>query len=309
MARLGRPPKPTALKILNGSAEHHPERRNRDEPIPQGPPSCRPISPRPSRRPGSTSWPPCRRGSSRRPIATSSVCTARRWSWSARSARWCDGTGLLCARGHAQRDELAKNPLLAVLRDHVNLVRGLAADLGSPRARAAASTPCPSPATIAWRPSSSRDNAAGEPGRPAARTRADAGSGRQPDPVRAYARAVVSGRSVAGPLVRLACRRHLDDLRSGKERGLRWNLPEAQRVIELIGQMRLPTGEPFLLQPAQAFIVGSLFGWLLADGGPRFRTAYVEMGKGNGKTPWRPPSAWWASWPTGSPRPRSTRPG
>jgi len=28
----GRPPKPTALKILNGSAAHHPERRNPDEP-------------------------------------------------------------------------------------------------------------------------------------------------------------------------------------------------------------------------------------------------------------------------------------
>ena len=30
------------------------------------------------------------------------------------------------------------------------------------------------------------------------------------------------------------------------------------------------------------FIVGSLFGWKLSDGYRRFRTAYLEIGKGNG---------------------------
>ena len=42
---------------------------------------------------------------------------------------------------------------------------------------------------------------------------------------------------------------------------------------------------PFTLEPAQAFIVGSIAGWMGADGWRRFREAYVEMGKGNGKTP------------------------
>lgn len=42
---------------------------------------------------------------------------------------------------------------------------------------------------------------------------------------------------------------------------------------------------PFVLGAWQAFIVGSLFGWLAPDGFRRFRTAYVEIGKGNGKTP------------------------
>jgi phage terminase small subunit len=32
---VGRPPTPTALKVLNGSAAHHPERRNGDEPKPR----------------------------------------------------------------------------------------------------------------------------------------------------------------------------------------------------------------------------------------------------------------------------------
>lgn len=42
---------------------------------------------------------------------------------------------------------------------------------------------------------------------------------------------------------------------------------------------------PFELEPFQAFIVGSLFGWLAEDGFRRFRNAYIEIGKGNGKSP------------------------
>lgn len=45
------------------------------------------------------------------------------------------------------------------------------------------------------------------------------------------------------------------------------------------------SGQPFLLQPWQQFIVGSLFGWKGEDGFRRFRNAYVEVGKGNGKSP------------------------
>src|SRR4051794_21469603 len=35
----------------------------------------------------------------------------------------------------------------------------------------------------------------------------------------------------------------------------------------------------------QQFIVGSLFGWKGPDGLRRFPTAYIEVGKGNGKSP------------------------
>lgn len=106
-----------------------------------------------------------------------------------------------------------------------------------------------------------------------------------PDPATDYARAVGAGKIVAGRPVRLACKRHLDDLVHGPARGLVWDLEEANRVIDLIGEMPLPDGSPFVVQPSQAFIVGSLFGWRLTDGGRRFRTAYIEEGKGNGKTP------------------------
>jgi phage terminase large subunit-like protein len=46
-----------------------------------------------------------------------------------------------------------------------------------------------------------------------------------------YARRVVAGKVVAGPHVRNACRRHLDDLRFGSQRGLKFDLAEADRAI------------------------------------------------------------------------------
>lgn len=42
---------------------------------------------------------------------------------------------------------------------------------------------------------------------------------------------------------------------------------------------------PFELQPSQKFIIGSLFGWKKSDGSRRFRRAYIEQAKGQGKSP------------------------
>lgn len=88
----------------------------------------------------------------------------------------------------------------------------------------------------------------------------------------------------------MACERHLDDLEHGPERGLSWRPWEADRAINFFPEvLKLAEGEhagqPFNLQPWQVFIVGSLFGWYGADGYRRYRNAYVEIGKGNGKTP------------------------
>lgn len=53
--------------------------------------------------------------------------------------------------------------------------------------------------------------------------------------------------------------------------------------------MKLSEGQfedqPFRSHPSQDFIIGSLFGWKKADGTRRFRRAYIEQGKGNGKSP------------------------
>lgn len=110
------------------------------------------------------------------------------------------------------------------------------------------------------------------------------------DRTKAYALDVLAGRIVAGPHVRNACRRHLQDLMQGPERGLRFDLEAAEfafgffeRILRLSeGQFE---GRKFELHPSQAFIVGSLFGWKGPDGFRRFRRAYIEQGKGNGKSP------------------------
>jgi phage terminase large subunit-like protein len=109
-----------------------------------------------------------------------------------------------------------------------------------------------------------------------------------------YAERVLSGEIVAGPHVRNACRRHLDDLKKGHKRGLWYDEVEAAKGIEFFeGRLQLSEGQfegrPFKLHPAQCFIVGSIFGWKKEseDHGEvrRFRRAYVEQGKGNGKSP------------------------
>jgi phage terminase large subunit-like protein len=107
------------------------------------------------------------------------------------------------------------------------------------------------------------------------------------DPVTQYAQDVVRGRITAGKAVRQTCKRHLDDLKAGHKRGLKWDLAAAQRVIGFFRDvLRLPEeGTPFLLTPWEQFIVGSLFGWKKANGYRRFHIAFIEIGKGNGKTP------------------------
>lgn len=110
------------------------------------------------------------------------------------------------------------------------------------------------------------------------------------DPVAQYARAVVEGREVAGPHVRATCARHLRDLETAHKRGLRYDAEEAARALGFFPDvLRLSEGQfegiPFKLHPSQAFIVGSLFGWKREDGTRRFRRAYIEQGKGNGKSP------------------------
>ena len=107
------------------------------------------------------------------------------------------------------------------------------------------------------------------------------------DPTTTYARAVVAGTEPAGPHVRGACKRHLRDLEAG---AWTFDLERAARAIKFFPLvLRLAGGEhegrPFNLLHWQQFIVGSLFGWVGPDGLRRFRTAYIETGKGSGKSP------------------------
>jgi phage terminase large subunit-like protein len=111
-----------------------------------------------------------------------------------------------------------------------------------------------------------------------------------PDEATAWARDVVASRIIAGPHIRNAAKRHLADLKAGKARGLTWDVTAANKAISFFEVvLRLNGGQfegrPFTLHPSQKFIVGSLFGWKRADGSRRFRRAYIEIAKGNGKSP------------------------
>jgi len=123
-------------------------------------------------------------------------------------------------------------------------------------------------------------------------------SGLVDDRATLYALKVGDGELVAGPYVRAACARHLRDLARGHERGLKWDVGATQRVTSFFHDVLTVEVETkdefgevqsnsikFDLQLWQAFIVCSLFGWRNALGFRRFRRAFAEIGKGNGKSP------------------------
>ncbi|SNT05922.1 Phage terminase-like protein, large subunit, contains N-terminal HTH domain [Sphingomonas laterariae] len=110
------------------------------------------------------------------------------------------------------------------------------------------------------------------------------------DPTTAWAQAAVRGDFVVGDLVRYAAERHLRDLRDGERRGLYFRPDIAQRAFDFFPAMFTITdgpaaGKPFNLLPWQTFAVGSLMGWHNADGRLRFRSAWIETGKGQAKSP------------------------
>jgi phage terminase large subunit-like protein len=123
--------------------------------------------------------------------------------------------------------------------------------------------------------------------RPKRRTRPTASS---IDRVTRYAEDVAAGRIVAGPHVRDACRRHLKDLDGAPKRGFTFDIAAANQDLAFFPEILCLNGgqfegKPFELADWQAFCAGSVFGWKRQDGTRRFRTAYIETGKGSGKSP------------------------
>lgn len=110
------------------------------------------------------------------------------------------------------------------------------------------------------------------------------------DPTTAWAQAAVRGDFVVGDLVRHAAERHLRDLRDAEARGYFWRPELAQRALDFFPSLFTITdgpaqGKPFHLIPYQVFCVGSLMGWVNAEGRWRFRSGYIETGKGQAKSP------------------------
>ncbi|MBL4763511.1 MAG: terminase large subunit [Gammaproteobacteria bacterium] len=110
------------------------------------------------------------------------------------------------------------------------------------------------------------------------------------DPVTRYALDVVEGREVAGPHVRDTCKRHLDDLKHAHKRGFYFDVERVEYVLEFFEHVLVLNGGDFEGIPYkplgwQAFVLGSIFGWVNEQGLRRFRVVYIETGKGSGKSP------------------------
>jgi phage terminase large subunit-like protein len=107
-----------------------------------------------------------------------------------------------------------------------------------------------------------------------------------------YVEQVLDGTIVAGAYVRAACKRHVDDIEKSKTGDWPYYFDEsaAQNLLlawpltfhHTIGSF---AAAPFVLEPWQAFIVCSIFSWKHTETNQRrFRSAYVTMGRKNGKS-------------------------
>lgn len=102
-----------------------------------------------------------------------------------------------------------------------------------------------------------------------------------------YCRTVARSKKKYPKYVRLACQRHLDDLKNLK--GHYFDHEEGMMMIEFFPLFLRHSkgkwaGKPFELEPYQQFIVYCLYGWKRSDGSRRFRYANIFMPRKNGKS-------------------------
>ncbi|SNS36403.1 Phage terminase-like protein, large subunit, contains N-terminal HTH domain [Tardiphaga sp. OK246] len=112
------------------------------------------------------------------------------------------------------------------------------------------------------------------------------------DPTTQYARDVVDGKIVSGELACYAAERHLKDILEGSLRDLYWAPERAQHAFDFYPSVLSITegaadlvGKPFNLLPWHMFSAGNLFGWRRSSGRMRFRSGWLETGKGQAKSP------------------------
>lgn len=103
-----------------------------------------------------------------------------------------------------------------------------------------------------------------------------------------YIADVLSGEQPTNKWVRLSIERHVKDLEQAPDNGLVFDAQQGLRPIQFIERFVPRTGadagKPFILNPWAAAMLYILYGWRRADGERRFRTAYVEVGRGNIKS-------------------------
>lgn len=105
-----------------------------------------------------------------------------------------------------------------------------------------------------------------------------------------YAHKVVTGQVVAGELHRLACQRHLDDLKKQRTTDFPYyyDVDKANEIINFAETLIIAEGSeprPVRLIDSQAFDLGVTFGWFkVVNNKRRFRRRYKSMARQNGKT-------------------------
>lgn len=110
------------------------------------------------------------------------------------------------------------------------------------------------------------------------------------DRVKKYCDDVLSGEIVAGELVKLACERHLEDVERSKLAPFKYefDIEKSLDIINFAETLIIAEGEEeqqVTLYPFQAFILGSLNGWVTKGTGyRRYRTSYIQIGRQNGKS-------------------------
>lgn len=107
-------------------------------------------------------------------------------------------------------------------------------------------------------------------------------------PAELYAEQVRSGEILVCEYVRLAVERYYADLDRALDMGRYFDKKAAMRAIRFIEKLKHTKGEwagqRFRLEPWQQFVLWNIFGWKNADGTRRFRYAYIEIARKNGKT-------------------------
>lgn len=110
------------------------------------------------------------------------------------------------------------------------------------------------------------------------------------DRVTEYARSVVAGDVFCGRLHRLACKRHLEDLKRQRAPSFPyyWDAEAADRVLQYAETLTIAEGaepKPVQLIPSQVFDIGCTFGWKkVSNNARRFRRRYKSIARQNGKT-------------------------
>lgn len=107
------------------------------------------------------------------------------------------------------------------------------------------------------------------------------------DRTTAYAKKVVNGEILKGRTEYLCCKRHLEDMKR-KDFEYIFDVEMAERAIDIANELTILEGtEPVKLKTRgfQNFILGSLHGWRRKYSDKlRFREAYVQMARQNGKS-------------------------